>query len=46
MRERPIEAGVDPAFVVAAEEDTSALLERAFDSWFEPILEDPPEDGQ
>ncbi|RMF74264.1 MAG: ATP-dependent deoxyribonuclease subunit A, partial [Planctomycetota bacterium] len=43
LRERPLEAGIDPAFTVATEDDAAALLERAFDSWFQTVLEDPPE---
>src|SRR5206468_13006838 len=43
LRERPVEAGVDPLFEVAAEDESSALLERAFDAWFQDVLADPPE---
>ncbi|MYE35444.1 MAG: AAA family ATPase [Gemmatimonadales bacterium] len=41
LRERPIEAGVDPAFRVAAEDEAGRLLDRAFESWFEGALADP-----
>ena len=41
MRERPVQARVDPAFEVFAEVDP--LLEQAFDAWYQRILEDPPE---
>src|SRR4030095_15590583 len=34
LRERPIEAGIDPLFEVVAEEDSRALLEEGFDQWF------------
>jgi ATP-dependent exoDNAse (exonuclease V) beta subunit len=43
LRERPIEAGVDPRFEVAREEESQALLEAAFERWFERALADPPE---
>jgi ATP-dependent helicase/nuclease subunit A len=43
LRERPVEAGVDPLFEVAPEEESERLLERAFESWFQAALADPPE---
>jgi ATP-dependent exoDNAse (exonuclease V) beta subunit len=43
LHERPVEAGVDPLFEVADEDAQSALLDRAFDAWFERVLDDPPE---
>jgi ATP-dependent exoDNAse (exonuclease V) beta subunit len=43
LRERPIEAGVDPLFEVVDETAASALLDRAFDEWFDRVLADPPE---
>ena len=43
LRERPVEAGIDPLFEVAAEDEADALLTRAFDGWFEQMLGDPPE---
>ena len=43
LHERPVEAGVDPLFAVAAEEESDRLLDRAFDDWFERVLADPPE---
>ncbi len=43
LRERPLEAGVDPLFEVAAETEADRLLDRAFDDWFERALGDPPE---
>ncbi len=42
LRERPIEAGIDPLFEVAAEDEARRLLDHAFDSWFQRGLEDPP----
>jgi len=41
LRERPVEASVDPAFEVIAE--PRPLLERAFDKWYQAALDDPPE---
>ena len=43
LRERPIEAGVDPIFAIAAEEAQRPLFEVAFDRWFEAALENPGE---
>jgi ATP-dependent exoDNAse (exonuclease V) beta subunit len=43
LRERPIEAGVDPQFGVANEDEQARLVDRAFDAWFERALDDPPE---
>jgi len=42
LRERPVEAGIDPAFVEAAEQETRGLYRRAFRSWFERALEENP----
>ena len=42
IRERPVESGVDPLFEVAAEDEQRALLDRAFESWFQRTLADPP----
>jgi len=43
LREYPIDAGIDPVFQVAAGDESTTLLDRAFDSWFQAILSDPPE---
>jgi ATP-dependent exoDNAse (exonuclease V) beta subunit len=43
LRERPVEAGVDPLFEVAAEGEAQGLAERAFESWLQMALADPPE---
>ncbi len=43
LRERPVEAAVDPMFEVAAEDATSAIFEAAFDRWFEAALANPGE---
>ncbi len=42
LREYPIEAGIDPAFEVAPEDTARGLQDRAFDDWFQQILDDPP----
>ena len=44
LRERPLEAGIDPAFRVLSEDDARALLARATSSMF-PALLDPPGEG-
>jgi len=43
LRERPIEAGVDPSFEIVAGDAQSGLFDQAFDRWFQRILADPPE---
>ena len=43
LRERPIEAGIDPLFEVAAEDQAADLMDRAFDDWFQNALADPPD---
>ena len=43
LRERPVEAGVDPLFEVAADDAADDLLGRAFDRWFERQLARPSE---
>src|SRR5271166_1752434 len=43
LRERPVEAGIDPLFEVAAEDEAERLADRAFESWFQAALADPPE---
>jgi ATP-dependent exoDNAse (exonuclease V) beta subunit len=43
LRERPVEARVDPAFTELSEVESSHLFERAFRSWFQQALnENPP----
>jgi ATP-dependent exoDNAse (exonuclease V) beta subunit len=37
LRERPVEAGIDPLFEVAAEDQASDLMDRAFDAWFQRV---------
>jgi ATP-dependent helicase/nuclease subunit A len=43
LRERPIEAGIDPLFEVLDEAAADRVLEQAFDGWFERVLADPGE---
>jgi ATP-dependent helicase/nuclease subunit A len=43
LHERPIEAGIDPLFEVASEEEAEELADSAFEDWFQTILADPPE---
>jgi ATP-dependent helicase/nuclease subunit A len=43
LRERPVEAGVDPLFTVLTEPQADRLYARAFRTWLQRTLEDPPE---
>ena len=43
LRERPVEAAVDPAFEIVAGDAQSGLYEQAFDRWFQRALAQPPE---
>ena len=43
LRERPVEAKVDPRFEVLAEDGRKPLFKRAFDTWLQASLTDPPE---
>ena len=43
LRERPVEARVDPLFRVLTEGQAERLFDEAFDGWFQTQLEDPPE---
>ena len=43
LRERPVEAVVDPLFQVAAEDEAQALFDQAFDAWFQRALGAPTE---
>jgi len=43
LRERPVEARVDPLFRVLTEGQAERLFGDAFDGWFQSILETPPE---
>src|SRR6202023_1302843 len=43
LHERPIEAGIDPLFEVASEEEADEIADSAFEDWFQTILADPPE---
>ncbi|MCC7155731.1 MAG: UvrD-helicase domain-containing protein [Bryobacterales bacterium] len=41
LRERPVEARVDPAFEEIAEQENERLYNRAFQQWFQEALEQP-----
>ena len=41
LRERPVEARVDPAFEEIAEQESDRLYHRAFQHWFQQALEQP-----
>jgi ATP-dependent exoDNAse (exonuclease V) beta subunit len=43
LRERPVEARVDPLFEVKAGEEQDRLFDQAFDAWFQQAIADPPE---
>jgi ATP-dependent exoDNAse (exonuclease V) beta subunit len=43
LRERPVEASVDPLFTVLTEPQAIRLSNRAFDTWLQQALQDPPE---
>jgi len=43
LRERPVEACVDPLFVVLTEPQADRLYNRAFRAWLQDTLRDPPE---
>ena len=43
LRERPVEAGVDPLFAVLTETQAERLFDQAFAGWIQRQLQDPPE---
>ena len=43
LRERPVEAGVDPLFEVLTEPQSARLFDDAFGRWLQEQLADPPE---
>jgi ATP-dependent helicase/nuclease subunit A len=43
LRERPVQARVDPAFQVAPEDAAGARFEAVFERWFEQVLASPGE---
>ena len=43
LRERPVEAGVDPRFEVLAEADRKTVFGQAFDAWLQEVLNAPSE---
>jgi ATP-dependent helicase/nuclease subunit A len=43
LRERPVEAGVDPTFEVAPDDVADSLFDAAFERWFQATLSAPGE---
>jgi ATP-dependent helicase/nuclease subunit A len=43
LRQRPVEARVDPLFVAADEDQQARVFDQAFGRWFQTVLADPPE---
>jgi len=43
LRERPVEASIDPLFRVLTEGQAERLFNEAFASWFQTVLAQPPE---
>ena len=43
LRERPVEACVDPLFTVLTEPQADRLYTRAFRGWIQQVLQNPPE---
>jgi ATP-dependent helicase/nuclease subunit A len=43
LRERPVEAGVDPLFEVLTEPASARLFDEAFGRWLQAVLADPPD---
>ncbi len=43
LRERPVEAGIDPAFEEVDEDASAGLFDRAFQGWIEAKLDEMPE---
>jgi ATP-dependent helicase/nuclease subunit A len=43
LRERPVEARVDPMFQVAPEDEAERMFDAAFERWFQAALENPGE---
>jgi ATP-dependent exoDNAse (exonuclease V) beta subunit len=43
LRERPVEASVDPMFTVLTEPQSDRVYARAFRAWLQEVLHDPPD---
>src|SRR5688500_2981555 len=43
LRERPVEAGIDPLFRVLTDGEARRFYDEAFGAWFQEVLEDTPE---
>jgi ATP-dependent helicase/nuclease subunit A len=41
LQEHPVEAGIDPLFEIAPQDEADAMLRAAFDRWFEEALHAP-----
>lgn len=42
LRERPVEAKIDPLFEVCSDDELERLVNETFDAWFGKALADPP----
>ncbi len=42
LRERPVEAEIDPLFTVCSDDEVERLVNQTFDTWFGQALHDPP----
>jgi len=43
LRERPVEARVDPLFEIITEDEAERIFSHTFDAWFHQALKHPPE---
>lgn len=43
LRERPVEAGIDPLFEVLTEPASARVFDEAFGRWLQDVLAEPPE---
>ena len=43
LRERPVEAGIDPLFRVLTDGEARRFYDEAFGAWFQQVLEETPE---
>ena len=43
LRERPVEAGIDPLFEVLTEPASARLFDEAFGRWLQDVLAEPPD---
>jgi len=40
LKERPLEAGIDPGFTIMEQEEAEAFAEQAYSRWIEAVMED------